>query len=291
MIKKKKRKSRQIVVLGISFLALIVCLFFYADYKGIIDISSILKPSKVNDVAESEIISVSDDMQTKNETAQDEYETGNETDNATENVSEDVSIADEQQESTQGYVNVSLDVKVIYQYPDMPSGCEITSLTMVLNYMGIDVTNDYMADNYLDSSTYNMFTSFVGSVYNDNSFGCYAPVIVNAANKFFSDRALDYEAVNISNSTREQIIDILSDGRPVIIWNTEDMKTTYAKTYTIDGNSFEWLTNEHCVVLSGYNEQENTVEVADSIAGKVVRDADTFFQRYNDVLSQAVYIK
>lgn len=291
MIKKKKRKSRQIVVLGISFLALIVCLFFYADYKGIIDISSILKPSKVNDVAESEITSVSDAMQTKNETAQDEYETVNETDNATENVSEDVSIADEQQESTQGYVNVSLDVKVIYQYPDMPSGCEITSLTMVLNYMGIDVTNDYMADNYLDSSTYNMFTSFVGSVYNDNSFGCYAPVIVNAANKFFSDRALDYEAVNISNSTREQIIDILSDGRPVIIWNTEDMKTTYAKTYTIDGNSFEWMTNEHCVVLSGYNEQENTVEVADSIAGKVVRDADTFFQRYNDVLSQAVYIK
>lgn len=291
MIKKKKRKSRQIVMLGISFLALIVCLFFYADYKGIIDISNILKSSKVNNVAESEVTSVSDDMQPENEAAQDELETGNETDNAAENVLEDISIADEQQESTQEYINVSLDVKVIYQYPDMPSGCEITSLTMVLNYMGINVTNDYMADNYLDSSTYNMFTSFVGSVYNDNSFGCYAPVIVNAANKFFSDRALDYEAVNISNSTREQIVDILSEGRPVIIWNTEDMKTTYAKTYTIDGNSFEWMTNEHCVVLSGYNEQENTVEVADSIAGKVVRDADTFFQRYNDVLSQAVYIK
>lgn len=275
MIKKKKRKSRQIVMLGISFLALIVCLFFYADYKGIIDISNILKSSKVNNVAESEKTSVSDDIQTENEAAQDEYETGDETDNATENLTE----------------NISLDVKVIYQYPDMPSGCEITSLTMVLNYMGIDVTNDYMADNYLDSSTYNMFTSFVGSVYNDNSFGCYAPVIVNAANKFFADRALDYEAVNISNSTREQIVDILSDGRPVIIWNTEDMKSTYAKTYTIDGNSFEWMTNEHCVVLCGYNEQDNTVEVADSIAGKVVRDADTFFQRYNDVLSQAVYIK
>lgn len=275
MIKKKKRKSRQIVMLGISFLALIVCLFFYADYKKIIDISNILKLSKVNNVAESEETSVSDDIQTENEAAQDEYETGDETDNATENLTE----------------NISLDVKVIYQYPDMPSGCEITSLTMVLNYMGIDVTNDYMADNYLDSSTYNMFTSFVGSVYNDNSFGCYAPVIVNAANKFFADRALDYEAVNISNSTREQIVDILSDGRPVIIWNTEDMKSTYAKTYTIDGNSFEWMTNEHCVVLCGYNEQDNTVEVADSIAGKVVRDADTFFQRYNDVLSQAVYIK
>lgn len=275
MIKKKKRKSRQIVMLGISFLALIVCLFFYADYKEIIDISNILKSSKVNNVAESEKTSVSDDIQTENEAAQDEYETGNETDNATENLTE----------------NISLDVKVIYQYPDMPSGCEITSLTMVLNYMGIDVTNDYMADNYLDSSTYNMFTSFVGSVYNDNSFGCYAPVIVNAANKFFADRALDYEAVNISNSTREQIVDILSDGRPVIIWNTEDMKSTYAKTYTIDGNSFEWMTNEHCVVFCGYNEQDNTVEVADSIAGKVVRDADTFFQRYNDVLSQAVYIK
>lgn len=291
MIKKKKRKNRQIVMLGISFLVLIVCLFFYADYKGIINISNILKSSQADRVAESEIIPVSDDVQPEKNVVQDEYETGNEIEAETENVSEDASLADEQQESAQEYVNVSLDVKVIYQYPDMPSGCEITSLTMVLNYMGIDVTNDYMADNYLDSSTYNMFTSFVGSVYNDNSFGCYAPVIVNAANKFFADRALDYEAVNISNSTREQIVDILSDGRPVIIWNTEDMKSTYAKTYTIDGNSFEWMTNEHCVVLCGYNEQDNTVEVADSIAGKVVRDADTFFQRYNDVLSQAVYIK
>lgn len=291
MIKKKKRKNRQIVMLGISFLVLIVCLFFYADYKGIINISNILKSSQADRVAESEIIPVSDDVQPEKDVVQDEYETGNEIEAETENVSEDASLADEQQESAQEYVNVSLDVKVIYQYPDMPSGCEITSLTMVLNYMGIDVTNDYMADNYLDSSTYNMFTSFVGSVYNDNSFGCYAPVIVNAANKFFADRALDYEAVNISNSTREQIVDILSDGRPVIIWNTEDMKSTYAKTYTIDGNSFEWMTNEHCVVLCGYNEQDNTVEVADSIAGKVVRDADTFFQRYNDVLSQAVYIK
>ena len=69
------------------------------------------------------------------------------------------------------------------------------------------------------------------------------------------------------------------------------MKTTYIKEYNIDGNIFTWYANEHCVVICGYDKDNNTVEIADSIAGKVTRDADTFFQRYEDMLSQAVYIR
>lgn len=201
------------------------------------------------------------------------------------------SIIDSILNNTSSKTKVSLPVNIIYQYPDMPSGCEITSLTMILNYMGINVSNKYLADNYLDTNEYDMFKSFVGSVYDDHSFGCFAPVIVKAANSFFTDNNINAEAVDISGSTRDEIYDYIEDGDPVIIWNTQEMKTTYIKEYNIDGNIFTWYANEHCVVICGYDKDNNTVEIADSIAGKVTRDADTFFQRYEDMLSQAVYIR
>ena len=105
------------------------------------------------------------------------------------------------------------------------------------------------------------------------------------------DNNINAEAVDISGSTREEIYDYIEDGDPVIIWNTEDMLPTKTEVYYIDGNEFIWYDNEHCVVICGYDKNNNTVEIADSIAGKVTRDADTFFQRYEDMLSQAVYIR
>ena len=201
------------------------------------------------------------------------------------------SIIDSILNNTSSKTKVSLPVNIIYQYPDMPTGCEITSLTMTLNYIGINVSNKYLADNYLDTTEYDMFKSFVGSVYDDHSFGCFAPVIVKAANSFFMDNNINAEAVDISGSTREEIYDYIEDGDPVIIWNTEDMLPMKNEVYYIDGNEFIWYDNEHCVVICGYDKNYNTVEIADSIAGKVTRDADTFFQRYEDMLSQAVYIR
>ena len=201
------------------------------------------------------------------------------------------SIVDSIRNNISSKTEVSLPVSIIYQYPDMPSGCEITSLTMTLNYIGINVSNKYLADNYLDTTEYDMFKSFVGSVYDDHSFGCFAPVIVKAANSFFADNNINAEAVDISGSTREEIYDYIEDGDPVIIWNTEDMLPMKNEVYYIDGNEFIWYDNEHCVVICGYDKNNNTVEIADSIAGKVTRDADTFFQRYEDMLSQAVYIR
>lgn len=201
------------------------------------------------------------------------------------------SIVDSIRNNISSKTEVSLPVSIIYQYPDMPSGCEITSLTMTLNYIGINVSNKYLADNYLDTTEYDMFKSFVGSVYDDHSFGCFAPVIVKAANSFFMDNNINAEAVDISGSTREEIYDYIEDGDPVIIWNTEDMLPTKNEVYYIDGNEFIWYDNEHCVVICGYDKNNNTVKIADSIAGKVTRDADTFFQRYEDMLSQAVYIR
>ena len=43
-----------------------------------------------------------------------------------------------------------LNVKCVLQNPELPTGCEITALTIVLNYLGYDVDKLTMADKYLD---------------------------------------------------------------------------------------------------------------------------------------------
>lgn len=289
----KKDKYIKLSILGILILAVMCCAFLYLrqgkktksdNDKAAVNQNETLEPEKVTP---EETLAITEALQEYTSITESTQEETIQEETTQEAVSQNEEVTTKESGSNN---SVSLAVNVIYQYPDMPSGCEVTALTMVLNYMGINVTNKYLADNYLDASTYDMFESFVGSVYDDSSFGCFAPVIVKTADAFFDDNNYEYKAVNISGSTKEQLIDYLHDNKPVIIWNTEDMRPTYLKEYNLDGYQFTWHGNEHCVVLCGYNEKNNTFEIADSIAGKVIRDADIFFQRYEEMLSQAVII-
>lgn len=45
------------------------------------------------------------------------------------------------------------DFEWLGQYPELPTGCEITSLTSVLNYYGYDVDKEVMADDYLEKGS------------------------------------------------------------------------------------------------------------------------------------------
>ena len=47
--------------------------------------------------------------------------------------------------------NVKLNVKCILQNPELPTGCEITSLTTVLNYYGYNVSKTTMSDDFLEN--------------------------------------------------------------------------------------------------------------------------------------------
>ena len=83
---------------------------------------------------------------------------------------------------------------VINQNPELPTGCEVTSLTMVLNYYGYEVTNTELASNYLNTGSLrsNPYVNFVGSPFSSSSYGCYSPVIVDCATSFGAN------AINIS---------------------------------------------------------------------------------------------
>ena len=93
-----------------------------------------------------------------------------------------IKYVEREKEPVENISSIKLNVSNILQNPEMPTGCEITSLTIDLNYLFPDdgITKQYMADNYLDTAvigTASPNDAFLGSPYSSHSYGCYAPVI------------------------------------------------------------------------------------------------------------------
>lgn len=189
-----------------------------------------------------------------------------------------------------------IPVRHIAQNPELPTGCEITSLTMVLNYLGYNVSKTYMADNYLDRlETFDgsFYDYYIGNPYESASWGCFAPAITRSASRFLADNNSSLKAHNISGAPLQTLFDEISDGNPVIVWSTSKWgtPTTYSSIRLNDNIVFNWPSNEHCVVLTGFNLEKNTVFIADPLSDIVERDLTEFAAAYSAYYRQAVVIK
>lgn len=118
---------------------------------------------------------------------------------------------------------VKLNVKCILQNPELPTGCEITSLTTVLNYYGYNVSKTTMSDDFLEKSNDEVgdfWKMFLGNPRSEDGFGCYAQPITDAANKYLKTQDNNYIAVNYSGTQFEKLLKEVESGNPVIIWGT-----------------------------------------------------------------------
>lgn len=182
--------------------------------------------------------------------------------------------------------------KWVNQYPELPTGCEITALTSVLNYYGYNVKKETMADDYLKKGNGSFYEMFLGNPRKkEGSYGCMAQPIADAANLYFKKNSISRKAVNISGSEFDKVLDYVADGYPVIVWNTINMKSAYeSKKLVLGGKTYTWIAPEHCVVVIGFDRDANEVYVADPTSGLVTRNLSIFKQRYNSLKKQAVYI-
>ena len=191
---------------------------------------------------------------------------------------------------------VMLGVKNILQKPDLPAGPEITCLTIVLNYLGDYVDKVYLAENYLvqaEPGTASPFEAYLGDPkVSKGSYGCYAPVIVDAANRYFAEKGnTSKKAMDVSGSTPEQLLAFVKNGTPVLVWGTTNLvETKVTASWEIDGELLEWRGYEHCTVLIGYNRDRETVIVADPLRGIVEFDMEKYFERYREQYESAVII-
>lgn len=195
-----------------------------------------------------------------------------------------------QTETIENYYKME-DFEWLSQNPELPTGCEITSLTSVLNYYGINVKKETMADDYLKKGDGSYYKMFLGNPRDASSFGCMAQPIVDAANLYFKKNNVSMKASNVSGVTFDKILEYVSQGVPMIVWNTMGMAPAYeSQTLTLDGREYTWIAPEHCVVVVGYDLDNNEVYVADPMAGMVTRNLKTFEERYDSLKRQAVYV-
>lgn len=193
--------------------------------------------------------------------------------------------------------------EIIKQLPELPTGCEVTSLTMVLNYMGFEVDKLEIARNYLekdeivpdgDDKLYgpDFRYVFAGNPEDENSFGCLAPCLVSAAQRFLSENEAAMSPLDLTGKSFDELFDFIDHDIPVIMWSTLGLAAPEfnLKWTTPDNEEVTWPTNEHCIVLTGYDKEENTVRIHDPINGVITLNMDAVRERYDQLGRNAAVI-
>lgn len=200
--------------------------------------------------------------------------------------------------------SVYIDMANILQNPELPVGCEITALTILLNYYGFNAEKTDMAKNYLPTSRGNPRT-VDGKLYKDSfydyfigdpfsrGYGCFSPAIEKAANSYISSHGGGYTVKNISGCHPDTLYEYLIAGTPVLCWATDGMiEPEYYETWydNATGEQLDWYLNEHCFVLAGFNIANSTVTLNDPMKGIIDYNIDKFEVRFKQMHSQALVL-
>jgi len=194
-----------------------------------------------------------------------------------------------------------ISVPYISQAGGYPTGCEIVSASMLLQYYEYNVSVDEFIDNYLENSFLeevngdlygpNPNEVFVGDPRSVYSYGCYAPVIVNSLNKILDGEHL---AKNTTGSEFNELIENYIDREiPVLVWTSINLLPTSAGTQWYireSGDKFQWINNEHCMVLVGYDEDKYYFNDPYDDNGVVGHDKELVEERFKELGNQSVVI-
>jgi uncharacterized protein YvpB len=198
--------------------------------------------------------------------------------------------------------SVLIDAPVMSQLPELPRGCEVTSLAMLLNDAGVSVDKMTLAKEVKkDPTPYQRRNGkiffghpnegFVGDMYTKENpgLGVYHKPIKELAEKYLPNQIVD-----LTGQSFEEIYPYLLNGSPVwVITNT-----TYRE---LPPNEFvEWQTpkgpikityREHSVLITGFDEQ--FIYFNDPLTGTKNKKAPKleFIEAWEQMGRQAITIK
>lgn len=76
----------------------------------------------------------------------------------------------------------------------------------------------------------------MGNPRDETSYGCYAPVIAECANRYLKEQESAYRAYDISGVSLDELLRETDAGHPVIIWGTINMLEPYdTMVWEVDG--------------------------------------------------------
>lgn len=162
--------------------------------------------------------------------------------------------------------SVIIDAPLIKQYPELPRGCEVTSLAMLLQFAGENVDKMTLANEVKkDPTPYsvsggkvyfgNPHDGFVGDMYNlqNPGLGVFHEPIRELAEQYLPGRIID-----MTGSDFEKLKIPLSAEQPVwVIINTAYQKISedLFQTWETPSGTVKVTSKEHSVLVTGYDDQ------------------------------------
>ena len=121
----------------------------------------------------------------------------------------------------------------------------------------------------------------------------FSPVIEKAAKKYLTSINSNYNVQNKTGTELENLLVEVANQHPIIVWTSMSLVDIHNKlVWTLsDGTKVYWPENEHVVVISGYNLENQTITVIDPMKGKGDYPLNSFQKIYNDMGKQAISIQ
>ncbi len=182
------------------------------------------------------------------------------------------------------------EVDTVLQNPELPHGCEVTGLSMLLSYYGVSADKCELTDKWLRKGAWGQ-TDFRKAFVGDPrkrvaSAGCFAPVIADTANRYLKEGGLT--AVAREGVPFAELLAMVEKA-PVLAWTTMNLEAPYiAQVWEVDGEEMYWQNYEHCVVLTGYDAEKGILYGTDPLYGPCEYDAKLFSIRFQTMYSQVV---
>ncbi|KRL04013.1 YvpB like protein [Liquorilactobacillus oeni DSM 19972] len=191
---------------------------------------------------------------------------------------------------------IVLDVPLVNQMtePRLYNGCEVTSLTMLLNYNKIDVSKNVLADeintvplNYDDGEHGNPNIGFVGDITGSSAgLGVYHGPITKLARKYSKN------VKDISGQNFNKVIEQLELKHPVwTITTVSFARVNDFQDWQTPQGDMQITFSEHSVVITGFDRKNNLIYINNPYGTKnQAVNWDNFEEAYNQMGKQAVYI-
>lgn len=157
-----------------------------------------------------------------------------------------------------------ISAPLVRQMPELPRGCEVTSLTMLLNHAGVKANKMTLAKQVKKDPTPlkvikgkkyfgNPHLGFVGDMYSFRKpgFGVFNKPVEALANSYMPGRI-----VNLSGLSFDSVLDYVAAGRPVWVINTSwfsIVPSKYWQTWYTPQGIVRITMKEHSVLVTGYD--------------------------------------
>nr|WP_102028078.1 C39 family peptidase [Salirhabdus sp. Marseille-P4669] len=197
---------------------------------------------------------------------------------------------------------VLIDAPHSQQMPELPRGCEVTSLSMLLGHADVHVDKMTLANEIRrDPTPYqkkngqvffgNPYDGFVGDMYSFETpgLGVYHGPIAELGEKYLPGRIVDLTGNNF-----DAVLDQLDQGKPVWVIVTStfaSLPQSYWRTWNTPSGEIQITYKEHSVLVTGYD--ENYIYFNDPLAaGKNSRASkESFIAGWEQIGKQAITYK